>query len=173
MKSTRPITVMFGPFILLILLFSVGCQQRGGNTITDDDAKILMDQYMETINRADMDLIDQIISPDFVLRTPLLPEPVVGIDNYKGLVTNTSNTFSEFNATIEELVVNGDRIWGRFSMEGTNTGPLGDIPATNRSFHVEGLAVSRVADGMIVEDQTFWNVLDMYTQLGFTLVPPQ
>jgi hypothetical protein len=29
-----------------------------------------------------------------------------------------------------------------------------------------------VANGKIVEDETFWNVLDFYQQLGFTLTPP-
>jgi hypothetical protein len=35
------------------------------------------------------------------------------------------------------------------------------------------MAITRVADGKIVEDETFWNVLDFYQQLGFTLSPPQ
>jgi len=41
-------------------------------------AKVLLDRYMETMNNADLDLVDKIISPDFVLRTPFFPQPLVG-----------------------------------------------------------------------------------------------
>jgi len=162
-------------FVITLVLFCLffSCQQQAKNAFTEKEAKVFMDRYMETMNEADLDLVDEIIAPEFVLRTPLLPEPVVGIENYKALVTNTSNTFSDFNATIEEVIVKSDKIWCRFSMEGINTGPLGDIPATGKKFHVTGLAITRVANGKIVEDETFWNVLGFYQQLGFTLIPPQ
>ena len=58
-------------------------------------------------------------------------------------------------------------------MEGTNTGPLGQLPATGKRFHISGLAVTQVVNGKIVMDETFWNVLGFYQQLGFTLTPPE
>ena len=172
-ESVRLLTKIAFILTLVLLGFSFGCQQQAKDVFTEKEAKVFMDRYMETMNRADLDLVDEIISPEFVLRTPFLPESLVGIENYKTLVTNTSNTFSDFTATIEEVIVKGDKIWCRFSMEGINTGPLGDIPATDKKFHVSGLAITRVANGKIAEDETFWNVLDLYQQLGFTLIPPQ
>ncbi len=160
-------------FIVGSLFFSFGCQPAAENVISDEEAGILLDRYMETMNEADMALIDEIISPEFVLRSPMFPDAISGIEAYKFLVTNTANTFSDFNATIDDFLVRGDEIWGRFSLSGTNTGPLGELPPTGKSFSLTGLAVTRVADGMIVEDETFWNVLDLYQQLGFTLTPPE
>lgn len=159
--------------IVSSLCFSFGCQPTTENEITDDEASILLDRYMETMNEADMALIDEIISPEYVLRSPMFPEPINGIEGYKALVTNTTNTFPDINATIDEIIVRGNQIWGRFSLSGTNTGPMGELPPTGKSFSITGLAVTRVADGMIVEDETFWNVLDLYQQLGFTLTPPE
>ena len=160
--------------LLLVSSLSVssGCQSERENEISEEEASILLDRYMETMNNADMALIDEIISPEYVLRSPMFPEPIVGIDGYKAVVTNTTNTFSEFRAVIDEVAVHGDQIWGRFSLSGTNTGPLGDLPPTGKSFRITGFAVTRVADGMIMEDETSWNVLDLYQQLGFTLMPP-
>ncbi len=161
-------------FIILVLICSssFSCEQQAKNAFTEKEAKVFMDRYMETMNRADLDLVDEIIAPEFVLRSPFFPEPIEGIEGYKALVTNTSNTFSDLNATIEEVIVKGDKVWGRFSMEGTNTGPLGELPATGKKFHITGLAITRVVNGKIVEDETFWNVLELYQQLGFTLTPP-
>ena len=158
---------------LLGLCFSMSCRQQAKEQLTEERANVLMDRYMEATNKADPALIDEVCSPDFVLHTPAYPEPVVGIEAYKAFVTNTSKAFSDFNCTIEELVVKGDKIWSRFTITGTNTGPLGEIPATGKKFKVAGFAITRVANGKIAEDETFWNVLDLYQQLGFTLVPPQ
>lgn len=168
----QPTKIAFG-ITLVLLCFSFSCQQQAKKAITEEQAKVLMDRYMETMNEADLALVDEIIAPDFVIRSPFLPEPIVGIEGYKAVVTNTSNTFSDFKATIEELVVKGDKIWSRFTMTGINTGPLGELPATGKKFHISGLAITRVVDGKIAQDETFWNVLDFYQQLGFTLTPPQ
>ncbi len=159
--------------LLFLTCSCFSCQQQAKNAFTEKEAKVFLDRYMETMNRADLDLVDEIIAPEFVLRSPFFPEPIKGIEDYKALVTNTSKTFSDFNATIEEVVVKGDKIWGRFSMDGINTGPLGELPATGKKFHISGLAITRIVDGKIVEDETFWNVLEFYQQLGFTLAPPE
>ena len=164
---SKKITVIF-----LLLCFSFGCSHEQPNALTQEKAEIILDQYMETINNADQELIDRIIAPEFELYSPFFPEPLKGVENYKAFVTNTSNTFSDFQATIEEVVVKGDKVWGRFSMKGVHTGPLGTIPATGKKFHITGLAVTQVVNGMIVKDETFWNVLAFYQQLGFTLAPP-
>ena len=161
-------------FIILVLVcFSLSCQREVSNTLTKAEATIILDQYMETLIRGDTVLIDEIIAPDFELHSPLLPEPVKGINAYKNLVRNNLNTFSEFNATIDEVVVNGDTAWGRFSMEGINTGPFGNLPPTGKKFQITGLAMTRIVDGKVVKDETYWNVLDFYQQLGFTLAPPE
>jgi len=160
-------------FIFALICFSYSCQQDNSNSLTEGEARIILEQYMETINSADLDLIDKIIDPDFELHSPFFPEPLMGIENYKAFVTNTANTFSDFKATIIDVVVKGDEVWGKFSMEGINTGPLGNLPATGKKFHITGLAVSKIVDGKLVRDETFWNVLDFYQQLGFTLTPPE
>jgi len=36
-----------------------------------------------------------------------------------------------------------------------------------------GLAISRVANGKFAEEWFYYNMLDFYQELGFTLVPPQ
>lgn len=158
---------------LLVLCLASGCQQQPTETMTEQEAKALLDRYMEIFNKSNLALADEVFHPEFVLKTPLLPEPLVGIEAFKDLVTNNAVAFPDFNGTIEEVVVKGDRIWSRFTMAGTNTGPLGKLPPTGKKIHVTGMAITRVVDGKILEDQTFWNVLDFYQQLGFKFLPPQ
>jgi steroid delta-isomerase-like uncharacterized protein len=157
------------PFILLFL----SCQPKEEKSLTEEEATVILNRLMETLSNTDTVLVDEIIHPDCVLRYPILPEPIKGIDAYKKFIKSNANTFSEFTGKIEEVNIKGDRIWSRYSMSGINTGPIGDIPPTGKRFHVTGMGITRIVDGKIIEDETYWNVLGFFQQLGFTLTPPE
>jgi steroid delta-isomerase-like uncharacterized protein len=159
--------------LVLLLGFTFNCQKQGAKGITEEEARVLLNRLMEIHNEGNLALAEEIFDPEVVLRYPILPEPLVGIDAFKTLMKNTAISFPDFNGEINELIVKGDKIWCRYTITGTNTGPLGDLPPTGKTFRITGLAVTRVVNGKIVEDETFWNVLDLYQQLGFTLTPPQ
>jgi predicted ester cyclase len=166
-------SLMIIPLIILLCL-TFSCKQKVEEGITEEEANLLMDNYMAVVNEANLALADEIIAPEFELRSPILPEPIVGIESFKAFITNTAATFTDFQCTIKEVVVKGDDIWSRFTISGINTGPLPDgTPATSKKFQVTGLAITRVVNGKVVRDETFWNVLDMMHQLGFMLAPPQ
>ena len=174
MKKSISSFIVITCFITLITFcFSVGCQQKSKEAMTEEEAKVILDRFMETTNNADTALAAEILHPDCVLRYPILPEPIKGIEGYKNFIKNTANMFSEFKATIEEVNVKGDKIWCRYTMTGINTGSLGNIPATGKKFQITGMAITRIKDGKIIDDETYWNVLSLYQQLGFTLNPPQ
>lgn len=159
-------------YLTPILILVLSCEPTKKQVVTDEEATILLNRFMETMIKADTTLAEELLHPDCVFRYPLLPEPVEGIDGYKNLVRNMSNTFSDFNATIEEVNIKADRIWCRYSMKGVHSGPLGEVPATGKSFQITGMAITRLKDGKILKDETYWNALSFFQQLGYTLVPP-
>jgi steroid delta-isomerase-like uncharacterized protein len=159
-------------YLIPLLVLLLTCQPTKEQVMTDREATVLLNRFMETVMNADTTLAEEILHPDCVLRYPVLPEPIKGIDGYKNFIKNTADTFSEFVATIEEVNVKGDKIWCRYSMTGINTGSMGNTPASGKRFQVTGMAITRIADGKIIEDETYWNVLGFYYQLGFTLSPP-
>ncbi|UCH65722.1 MAG: ester cyclase [Ignavibacterium sp.] len=159
-------------FVIPVLVLILSCQPMEDKVFTDEDAKVFLNRFMETVMNADTTLSEELLHPDCVLRYPILPEPIKGIDGYKAFIKTVPKTFSDFTATIEEVNVKGDKIWCRYTMKGVNTGPLGDIPATGKEFQVTGMAITRIADEKIIEDDTYWNVLGFYQQLGFKLSPP-
>ncbi len=159
-------------FLIPILVLLISCQPNEDQLLTEEEARVILNRLMETVSNADTTLVDEILHPDCVLRYPLLPEPIKGLDAYKKFIKSTANTFSEFKGTVEEVNVKGDTIWSRYTMSAINTGPLGDIPATGKKFQITGMGITRIKDGKIIEDETFWNVLGFYQQLGFTLLPP-
>lgn len=58
------------------------------------------------------------------------------------------------------------RVLVRWKRTGTHTGKLLDIPATNKSFEINGMAIYRVDNGRISEVWGFEQQLGMLIQLG-------
>jgi steroid delta-isomerase-like uncharacterized protein len=160
-------------FLIPILILFITCQPKEDQVMTEGEATVLLNRFMETVINTDTTLAEEMLHPDCVFRYPLLPEPIKGIDGYKYLIKNTATAFTELDVKFEEVIVKGDRIWSRYTMTGINAGPLGDIPATGKKFQVTGMAITRITDGKIIEDETYWNVLGFYQQLGYTLTPPK
>ena len=71
--------------------------------------------------------------------------------------------FPDFTLTIEDLVVDGDKVWGRNRGGGTNLGSFAGMPATGKTAYIEVYDVGRFENGKMVEH---WGVPD---QLGLML----
>jgi len=173
MKIIRVIIKNFSLIVFVLSFSLVGCRQELKKQITEEEAKVLMDSYMQATSEANLVLLSEICAPEFILHTPISAEPIIGIEGYKTFVTNTSNIFPDFRIRISEVLVKDDSIWSHFTFTGTNKGPMGELPATGKQIKISGLAITRVKNGKVVEDQTFWNVLQLYQQLGFTLTAPK
>ena len=59
--------------------------------------------------------------------------------------------------TIDEVVAEGDMVAVRAVLKGTNTGPIGNIPATGKKFNMAYVVFDRFRDGKIAE---CWQVMD-------------
>ena len=158
--------------LIPIVVLIISCQPATDQVFTETEAKEFLSRFMKTVTNTDTTLASELLHPDCELRYPLLPEPIKGIDAYKAFIKTVPKTFSDFTATIEEVNVKGNKIWCRYTMNGVHTGPMGDIPATGKEFQVTGMAITQIVDGKIIEDETYWNVLGFYKQLGFKLAPP-
>ena len=70
------------------------------------------------------------------------------------------------NLDLARVYVEGDRIVERWISRGTHEGDFMGIPATHRSVTVEGMDISRFADGKLVEHWTQMDAMAMMQQLG-------
>lgn len=79
--------------------------------------------------------------------------------------------FPDFTATVDEVLVLGDRVVSRVTYRGTHQGTFWGLPASGRRFSVLGLDVFTVVDGRIVEHWHSTDHYDMVIQIGGTVVP--
>lgn len=154
---------------LALIAGSFSCQETIDN---EQEMKALADKYLILWNEGDLSLGDEVLAPEIVRHTVDVYEDIVGIEAFKEYVTRQRAMFPDFNATIDEFIVIGDKVVARWTATGTNTGPFGDLPSTGKKIKYSGVNVSRVVDGKIVEEWVYFNQASMLTQLGFTIIPP-
>lgn len=169
--------------ISLFLLFcsAFGCRnparEETPSAVTDAVAQAIAQNYVDARNTVNMALLDKIYDPGVIVHDSSAPEDLVGLDALKAYYSNTHEAIRDLHATIDETMVDGDKILFVWTFSGTQTGvfrtPLGDIPPTGKKVKFSGVAIDRLVEGKVVEEWVYFNVLDFLMQLGFSIVPPQ
>lgn len=68
--------------------------------------------------------------------------------------------------TLEDMVCEGDKVAYRWTLRGTQTGPLRGIPPTGKHAVMSGMTIMRIADGKIVAGWHNYDMLGVLQQLG-------
>jgi predicted ester cyclase len=170
--------------LLLVLIFSLAlvcmtlsCKRQVAEGITKEQAKAFMDDAPKLWNDGNFVLVDKWFSRDFVMHTPMSPEPIVGTKAYKEGLSTERKAFSDVNVKIEDVFIKGDKIAATWTSTRTHSGPMvlpwGEIPPTGNKIKSSGVSVCRMVEGKIVEFWLYDNPLEILMPLGFTLSPPQ
>jgi len=157
--------------LVFLLCFSFSCQQ-GTEGITEEEVQTFTDRVLEMWNEANITIVDEVYAPEIVRHDCGVPKDIVGLENAKNHLENFFNAFPDLNITVDETIVAGNKMAQRWTMTGTNTGNMGDMPPTGKNIRFSGVSIVHMVNGKAVEIWDFYNVLDMMQQLGFTLTPP-
>ena len=126
--------------------------------------KALIRSLIEALNRQDLELLDDLVAPDYVERHQ--DHDVIGLERFKQFVTNLYKSFPDFHRTIEDIIAEGDRVWIRLSYKGTHMGEHRGLAPTGNKFTASGVHIWRISDGKVVETESIHDFLDFYKQLG-------
>ena len=123
--------------------------------------------WIEALNRGDVSAADDSFSADCVVHITGVAAPLRGLRPCKELVGGLLAAFPDMRFSVEEQVVQGDRVAFRWHAVGTHTGPLGAAPATGKAVSIDGLIVDHLEDGKVRERWEQWDQSLMLQQLGF------
>ena len=155
--------------IALSLLTAVSCQEK---IDIEKEMKALADANLEVWNKGNLSLFDEILSPEIVLHHND-SEDFIGIEANKEWVSSTRTGFPDFNVTFDEIIIKGEYLVVRWTASGTNTGPFLSLPPTGKKVNFSGIIITHVVDGKAIESWQYYNVAEMLTQLGYTILPPE
>ena len=125
----------------------------------------------EAFNTGNLAPADEWIAADFVNHDPGTPALPTGPEGYKQLASGYRAAFPDIHLTIDDLLAEGDKVAGRWTARGTNTGSLMGMPPTGKQITVTGTSILTFAGGKVVAHHTNWDTLGMLQQLGVISMP--
>ena len=172
-RLLRPVAALM---IVLILVTVSACGGSDSSSlenkrdIEQDNTEIVARFIEEFKNKANHDIVDELLAPDFVhhLTDPRLPP---GREAIKLLGQSIVAGFPDVHATVEELLADGDFVVERTSARATNTGEFNGIPATGKQVTWTETHIYRLKDGKIAEQWSEIDLLALLTQLGAIPAP--
>lgn len=139
-------------------------------TTPEKNKEIVERASFESYSEGNMDIIDELVSDDFVLHEsfPLLPEETRGRDGLKEHVEVARSAFSDASYTMEHMVAEDDFVAAHYTLRGTHDGPIPglDLAPTGEEFEIIGMEFDRIEDGKLVETWYLLDTLGFLQQVG-------
>ena len=137
-------------------------QVAGGGSAEDlrarSDAKALARRWFEEIiNDRNLDAVPDIYAADYVWHGPE-GQVIRGLEEVKAFAAAILAASDDRHAVVQQQVAEGDLVVTRFTSKGHHTGPYRGVQPTGAIWTTEGIVISRISHGKIVED---WEVTHM------------
>lgn len=100
--------------------------------------------WIDGLNRGDVSPADETLASNCIIHMAGAPEPNLSVEEFKQLVTGLLTAFPDFQVTVEDQMVSGDKVAFRWIATGTHSGPLGEAQPTGKQVQFEGLIVDHV-----------------------------
>ncbi len=142
-------------------------EEREGSTEVSEENKATSRRfYEELFNQGNLDAAEELVTPDFVVHDPNMPEEPRGPEGLKGFVAMYRNAFPDIAFAIEDQVAEGEKVGTRWVARGTHRGELMGIAPTGNAVEVRAFTLQRFSGGKIAEDWAHDDALGMMRQLG-------
>ena len=110
-------------------------------------------RFIEASVKGDLDALDEMLSPDFVGHSKLLPGQQPGREGLKWATTKLSAAVPNASVHFEDQLAANDKVVTRFVVRGAHDrGELMGVSATGRQMINEGMVIHRFEDGKIAEE---------------------
>jgi predicted ester cyclase len=79
-------------------------------------------------------------------------------EGFKQFIYLLWKAFPDIIITFEDIIIEGNKVAGRYNLAGTHKGEFMDLQPTNKQFKVNGMTVFSFRDAKVIER---WNLVDM------------
>jgi len=132
-----------------------------------DHARHLLTRYFEEVwNRGQLDVLDAIVSRDYVNHSPSVPNPRPGPEDLKPIVAAMRTGIAGLHYEILDMVVTPDKAAVYLRVTGTHSGTLFGVPPTGRQIDIRQMQFEWFKDDRIWQHWRVTDELTLLRQLG-------
>lgn len=121
--------------------------------------------YEQVLTRRHPQLRDSYLAPDYVGHFTGMTGDL-SRETWTLWMNELRQAFPDVKFTIDDMMVEGNRVTTRYTMQGTHTGELRWARPTNRRITVSGISVERIKGEQIAESWNQSDVLRLWQQIG-------
>lgn len=130
-----------------------------------DEKVAVVRLFMEEFkNKANLDIVDELFTPNFVLHLPGVSLPP-GPASQKTVGKAIFDAFSDVHVTVNDTIVEGDRVVERHTAHATHVGEFNGVLATGRKVFWTENHIYRLENGKIAEAWSEVSFHDLMAQL--------
>jgi len=125
-----------------------------------------MRRFWDVWEQGNIDLLDELLSPDYINHNLAAPDLPTGPEGVKAVVSMFRSAMPDLKVVVEDMIADGDKVATRYALEGTHEGQLFGVPPTGKRLSIKSITVERVADSKIREHWRVTDELGMMRQLN-------
>jgi len=133
---------------------------------TEQNKAIVRQLVEEVINKNNSSLASEILAADIIEHEETPPGVPSGIEGTKMLFAMLHTAFPDFEATINDLIAEDDKVVVFMTWEGTQNGEWMGMPPSGKQMSINVIDIFRAADGKLVEHWGITDSMAMMQQLG-------
>jgi len=127
---------------------------------------------MNAVNERDFDALDSYVAADVRRHSAATPGITVeSLEEFKAFLHQDLAAVPDATQTVNMIFESGDMVAVHATYSGTQSGPMGPFPPSNKPMEIPFIGLLRVEDGKIAEMWVEWDNLNGLMQLGHLPMP--
>lgn len=132
----------------------------------DHNRKLIQRYFNEVWNQGRVDVLDELLTPDYLNHSPGLPNPRPGPADLKPIVLAMRHGISGLHYDILDLVIAEDKVMAYVRLTGVHGAELFGIPASGGRIDVRQMQIEWIRDGRIWQHWRLTDDLTLLRQMG-------
>lgn len=143
-------------FLLVVFLALNGCTQV--DKTAEANMATAQKYVAEVWNSGNLDLIDDLVTADFVRHLPESWEPQVieGPEAFKSYIKGIREQYTDFHVKTHKVIASGDMTASAWTVSGTSDAAR---------ISVRGMSMARYSDGKLAEEWATWDTQGLMQQV--------
>jgi steroid delta-isomerase-like uncharacterized protein len=140
--------------------------EERSNMAAEENKAVARRLIEEVFNRGNLDLVDELIAPEFIHHDPNAQHFGRGPEGFKHLLRRYLDAIPDLQITLEAQIAEGDMVVDRWTGSGTHTGELMGMAPTGKQIETTGISIHRISGGKIAETWNSYDAVSMLEELG-------
>ena len=166
-NCARFLTLVLALYISSSMVLT-GCNKKTPEGVLESNKQLVRQMNAEVWNKTNLDMLDKLFTPGFVLHFIPDGSELIGIDSLRAHIQEHRKAFPDWSEDIKLIVAERDLVVIQYVSTGTNQGRwLGNLP-TGKRIQINEVSIFRIEDGKITEQWLLPDLFSVQQQLAGT-----